>query len=342
MYCKQCGKQISDDVKFCPRCGAAVGVGTNEANATSRAQITSDAPSTTPMLGGIAEQVNSSKQHSRRRMPMVLIIILVTLALASAAFAAVYIYTTYIAPAQEEQPAQVEPEADENNETAEEPVEEPAEEPEEPDTTSEEQEQRAVYDGILNEYQDSQAQGWSNASESSLSDLSSLGLIVDTQQDMNTGLSYDTLESGTVSYAYTDLGNDGVLDLVIGVVQDDGNYQVIGLFSTDGTTTTSLMNGDITARSWWYVLDDGTILNSGSYGASNNNLLVYTVNLLVYTVVNGQLTPDRSAYMQDGEFLSWNSDPSVQEDPQTAFQEIQNAPRATLDWQPLDEFEPEA
>lgn len=338
MYCKQCGKQISDDVKFCPRCGAAVGVGTNEANATSRAsveQIASDAPSTTPMSGGIAEQVNSSKQHSRRRMPMVLIIILVTLALASAAFAAVYIYTTYIAPAQEEQPAQVEPEADENNETAEEPVEEPAEEPEEPDTTSEEQEQRAVYDGILNEYQDSQAQGWSNASESSLSDLSSLGLIVDTQQDMNTGLSYDTLESGTVSYAYTDLGNDGVLDLVIGVVQDDGNYQVIGLFSTDGTTTTSLMNGDNTARSWWYVLDDGTILNSGSYGASNNNLLVYTV-------VNGQLTPDRSAYMQDGEFLSWNSDPSVQEDPQTAFQEIQNAPRATLDWQPLDEFEPEA
>ena len=338
MYCKQCGKQISDDVKFCPRCGAAVGVGTNEANATSRAsveQIASDAPSTTPMLGGIAEQVNSSKQHSRRRMPMVLIIILVTLALASAAFAAVYIYTTYIAPAQEEQPAQVEPEADENNETAEEPVEEPAEEPEEPDTTSEEQEQRAVYDGILNEYQDSQAQGWSNASESSLSDLSSLGLIVDLQQDMNTGLSYDTLESGTVSYAYTDLGNDGVLDLAIGVVLDDGNYQVIGLFSTDGTTTTSLMNGDITARSWWYVLDDGTILNSGSYGASNNNLLVYTV-------VNGQLTPDRSAYMQDGEFLSWNSDPSVQEDPQTAYQEIENAPRATLDWQPLDEFEPEA
>ena len=102
MYCKQCGKQISDDVKFCPRCGAAVGVGTNEANTTSRAQITSDAPSTTPMSGGIAEQVNSSKQHSRRRMPMVLIIILVTLALASAAFAAVYIYTTYIAPAQEE------------------------------------------------------------------------------------------------------------------------------------------------------------------------------------------------------------------------------------------------
>lgn len=335
MYCKQCGKQISDDVKFCPRCGAAVGVGTNEANATSRAQITSDAPSTTPMSGGIAEQVNSSKQHSRRRMPMVLIIILVTLALASAAFAAVYIYTTYIAPAQEEQPAQVEPEADENNETAEEPEEEPAEEPEEPDTTSEEREQRAVYDGILNEYRDSQAQGWSNASESSLSDLSSLGLIVDLQQDMNTGLSYDTLESGTVSYAYTDLGNDGVLDLVIGVVQDDGNYQVIGLFSTDGTTTTSLMNGDITARSWWYVLDDGTILNSQTSGASSQNLLVYTV-------VNGQLTPDRSAYMQDGEFLSWNSDPSVQEDPEAAFQEIQNAPRATLDWQPLDEFEPEA
>ena len=182
MYCKQCGKQISDDVKFCPRCGAAVGVGTNEANATSRAQITSDAPSTTPMSGGIAEQVNSSKQHSRRRMPMVLIIILVTLALASAAFAAVYIYTTYIAPAQEGQPAQVEPEADENNETAEEPVEEPAEEPEEPDTTSEEREQRAVYDGILNEYQDSQAQGWSNASESSLSDLSSLAWLNPTMQ----------------------------------------------------------------------------------------------------------------------------------------------------------------
>ena len=136
-------------------------------------------------------------------------------------------------------------------------------------------------------------------------------------------------------YAYTDLGNDGVLDLVIGVVQDDGNYQVIGLFSTDGTTTTSLMNGDITARSWWYVLDDGTILNSQTSGASSQNLLVYTV-------MNGQLTPDRSAYLQDGKFLSWNSDPSVQEDPQTAYQEIENAPRATLDWQPLDEFEPEA
>lgn len=328
--------QISDEVKFCPRCGAAVGVSVNESSKQSRAEIgqtANDVQSNTPISGGIAEQVNSSKQHSRRRMPMVLIIILVTLAIASAAFAAVYVYTTYIAPAQEEQSAQVEPEADENDDTEEAPAEEPAEEPHEPDISPEEREQRAVYDGILSEYQGSQAQGWSNASESDLPDLSSLGLIVDTQQDMNTGLSYDTLESGTVSYAYTDLGNDGVLDLVVGVVLNDGDYQVIGLFSTDGTTTTSLMNGDIAARSWWYVLDDGTILNSQTSGASSQDLLVYTV-------MYGQLMPDRSATLQDDKYFSWNSDPSAQEDPQTAFQEIQNAPHATLDWQPLDEFEP--
>lgn len=339
MHCEQCGKQVPDDVKFCPGCGAAVGAtarGDSRQPGPEVEQARGEAPggaqAGAPTPGGIAEQVSRSRRRSRGRMPLVLIIILVSLALAGAAFAAAYVYRTYIAPPAEEQteqPAEAEPPADVRDNAADDPADEPAE----PELSPEERAQRAVYDEILSEYRASQEQGWENAMESDLADLSSLGVIAKTQESSNVGVTYDELESGTVSYAYTDLGKDGVLDLVVATVQDDGTYQVLGLFSTDGSAATSLMNGDLLSRSQWRVLEDGSVLNRQSEGASYQNLLLYQV-------VGGQLVPDRSARLQGDRYNSWNSDMSAAEDPESAYEELSNAPAAALDWQPLDAFEP--
>lgn len=152
--------------------------------------------------------------------------------------------------------------------------------------------------------------------------------------DGNSGITYSQLESGTVSYAYADLGGDGVLDLVVAVVQPDGAYQVIGIFSTDGDQVTSLMNGDLLARSWWRVLDDGRVLNRGSGGATTGSLLVYRVE-------GGALVPDASATMTDGSFNAWSSDPDASvDDPQQVWQELSELPDADLDWQALEDFSP--
>lgn len=359
MYCGRCGKKIADDVKFCPSCGARIEqIGAGETAQTAlthaaartapQATMPAQAPASQPAVpshsagngaartqtvgdgaerndGNLTEQVSTSRRHSRGRIPMVLIIILVTLALAGAAFAATYVYRTFIAPQQEPQEQPAAPEEPE-----------PAEEDD-----SEELAQQALYNDILAEYQESQEQGWTNATDSSIHDLSSLGAIVTTQESMNVGVTYDELMSGTVCYAYTDLGDGGALgleddsiELVIAVVQSDGSYQVLAVFSNDGSEPTSLMDGDLTSRVYWNVLDDGTLLQTGWDGASSGSLHQYAV-------VDGTLSSICSITMLDSSYTkieasSGQSEPATQED----WDELANAPRAELEWEELAGFSP--
>lgn len=358
MFCPQCGSNIGDNVSFCPQCGAQLGApvkqdapsgavpsadpGTTRSTAVPTGTGTTFTTSTSstsnmkapeppvasaqePEADTFAAQVSRAQTRSKRRLPMILIVILITLTLAATAFAATYIYQNIILPQLEEQ-AQQDAEADL---AAQQEAEAEAQE-------AAEAEQRAVYDDLLTTYRDSQAQGWANASSSTLNDLASLGVIVDLREDMNVSVTYDELTSGTVSYAYADLGNDGTLDLVIGVLIGSGDeYKLIGAFSTDGSATTSLMNGSLLMRVTWDVTRDGYLRALGSDGADSASVQLYTVE-------NGTAVSAQHLSRIGTSYYSYNDDGSTSPTDSDTFNTAADAAQTSfdLDWMPLEDFSP--
>ena len=347
MYCPQCGSSIGENASFCPQCGAKLGTATEQdashsstdapagsettfaASASSHSSTNATdqhaAPAQEPGADTFAAQVSRAQTRSKRRLPMLLIVVLVTLALAATAFAATYIYQNIILPQLEEQ-AQQDAEADL---AAQQEAEAEAQ-------AAAEAEQRAVYDDLLTMYRDSQAQEWTNASSSTLNDLASLGVIVDLQEDMNVSVTYDELTSGTVSYAYTDLGNDGTLDLVIGVLTGSGDeYKLIGAFSTDGSATTSLMNGSLLMRVTWDVTRDGHLRALGSGGADSASVQLYTVE-------NGTAVSAQHLSRIGSSYYSYNDDGSTSPTDSDTFNTAADAAQTSfdLDWMPLEDFTP--
>ena len=317
MFCGRCGSPIADDARFCPNCGADVA---ETASAGAPSATSAQAPDAAP--GDLGAQVAHSRRRSRHQMPLIRMIVLALLAFAVTAAAAIFIYQVVIRPQIE---AQAQREAEEQL-AAEQAAEEEAQ-------TEELAAQRAVYDGILTQYRDAQAAGWSEARDSELADLANLAFIITMQQDMNVGVTCDQIAEGTLSYAYTDLGEDGVLDLVIAVTQADGSYQVLGAFSTDGDSVTSLMDGDLLARSYWDVLDGGRLRNTGSDGAFSGSAASYTVE-------DGRLVLERMISNRDGAFTETFADGSTAPADLDAYNEITGeAVCHTLEWQPLDAFE---
>ena len=314
------------DIAGNPAAGATVSRAAASAVDDPGAVLPTDTGSSAaPAADTFKAQVTRAQARSKRRLPVLLIVILVTLALAATAFAATYIYQNIILPQLEEQ-AQQDAEADlaaEQDADAEAQADEDAA-------------QRAVYDDILTTYRDSQAQGWANASSSTLNDLASLGVIVDMQEDMNVSVTYDELTSGTVAYAYTDLGNDGTLDLVIGVLTGNGDgYKLIGAFSTDGNGTTSLMNGALLMRTTWDVTHDGYLRSTGADGASTGSVILYTVEDGA-AVVAQRLTYSGNSY------FSYNEDGTTSPSDAHEYQLAANAAETKFDleWTPLADFEP--
>lgn len=355
MYCPQCGTSVADGLNFCPRCGAQLGggagnpdspggggasseisptVGAGTTYATASAPEAPGAASSgtrdaatpgTPAPDTLSAQVSRAQKHSKRRLPMLLIVILVTLALAAAAFAATYVYQNVILPQLEEQAQQ---QAEEDL-AAEQQAEQDAQ-------AAEEARQRAVYNDILTTYRDAQAQGWQNASSSTLNDLAALGAIVDLQEDMNVSVTYDELMGGTVAYTYTDLGNDGTLDLVIGVLSGNGDaYKLIGAFSTDGSTTTSLMNGSLLMRVTWDVDIDGYLRSVGADGADAGSVTLYTVE-------DGNPVIVQHLGWRDGSYFTYNDDGTTSPVDESEVSNARNAAQTDFDlnWTPLEDFEP--
>lgn len=200
-----------------------------------------------------------------------------------------------------------------------------------PVATEDDPVKQAVYNNLLAAYRDAQAQDWQNALDSEYQDLVSLGAIMITHTDSNVSVSYDQVENGTVSYSYVDLGDDDTLDLAIATVQDDGSYQLLGLFNTDGAEPISIMNGAVSTRSNWKVREDLTIESGGSLSAWE-----YRAN--VYEVAGSELT-SVAAYGYDS-YGYWSEDSegnrtyiSLEE-----YQELRNAASAMLEWHPVSEF----
>ena len=200
-----------------------------------------------------------------------------------------------------------------------------------PVATEDDPAKQAIYNNLLAAYRDAQAQDWQNALDSEYQDLVSLGAIMITHTDSNVSVSYDQVENGTVSYSYVDFGDDDTLDLAIAAVQDDGSYQLLGLFNTDGAGPISIMNGAVSTRSNWKVREDLTIESGGSLSAWE-----YRAN--VYEVAGSELT-SVAAYGYDS-YGYWSEDAegnrtyiSLEE-----YQELRNAASATLEWHPVSEF----
>lgn len=200
-----------------------------------------------------------------------------------------------------------------------------------PVATEDDPAKQAIYNNLLAAYRDAQAQDWQNALDSEYQDLASLGAIMITHTDSNVSVSYDQVKSGTVSYSYVDFGDDDTLDLAIATVQDDGSYQLLGLFNTDGAEPVSIMNGAVSTRSNWKVREDLTIESGGSLSAWE-----YRAN--VYEVAGSELT-SVAAYGYDS-YGYWSEDAegnrtyiSLEE-----YQELRNAASATLEWHPVSEF----
>ena len=191
--------------------------------------------------------------------------------------------------------------------------------------------QQAVYNDLLAAYRDAEAQNWQNALGSKYQDLSSLGAVMITHTDTNVSVPYDRVESGTVSYAYVDFGDDGTLDLAIAAVQDDGSYDLLGLFNTDGTEPISIMNGAVSTRQRWRVRDDLSIERSGAISGWEWEAVIYEVSESSL-VTDGAYGYDESGY--------WSEDAAGTRTSITfeEYDALRNSAVATLAWQPLSEF----
>lgn len=190
---------------------------------------------------------------------------------------------------------------------------------------------RAIYNDLLAAYHDAEAQGWQGAVGSEYQDLSSLGAVMVTHTDVNVSVPYDRVESGTVSYAYVDLGGDGTLDLAIPAVQDDGSYDLLGLFNTDGAEPISITNGDVGRRSYWKVRDDLTLENGGPYSAWEYNNVVYRVQGGDLVVVMRYGYDENGHWKEDAEGTRTSITPEE-------YEGLKASGTATLEWHPLSEF----
>ena len=191
--------------------------------------------------------------------------------------------------------------------------------------------QQAVYNDLLTAYRDAEAQHWQNALGSKYQDLSSLGAVMITHTDTNVSVPYDRVESGTVSYAYVDFGDDGTLDLAIAAVQDDGSYDLLGLFNTDGTEPISIMNGAVSARSYWRVREDLTLENGAPYNAGEYNNAIYQVQGGDLVVVMRYGYDENGHWKEDAEGTRTSITPEE-------YEGLKASGTATLEWHPLSEF----
>lgn len=316
MKCPNCGTELVDDAKFCNKCGAALAgaKAASEKPACERAVTQGHVGASAATRGSIDAELSEARSKSHRKIPMFLLVILIVLALAAVAFAAYVVYTNLVAPQQQVQTQQEQPSSTIEAQTTEQPA-----------TVDVVAQQKAVYNDVLTAWKADQASGWtSGGSGVTANDLESVDMVASgTMKGTSSGSS--TLTSGTPSYAYFDLGSDGVLDLVVGT--DKG--ALLGAYSTDGSQATSLSNVNTLglSKAQWAVCSDGYLMETASDGASSHSMVFYTVS-------GGKLV-SVDDYEQEGSSITKNGT-SISTGDWTAAQGAH--PAATLEWHPLSDF----
>ena len=361
MFCPNCGSKLRGDARFCSVCGspvhaeqspddpsvtepepkdkqadggAAAAPGASEP--TPEEAAASEGPSAadgeqSPCVeqfsaqeepSTFAGQVKKARKKSRRRVPMVLIVILVTLALAATAFAATYIYQHYFSPERNQDTSQVQTASVGyiNEELL-------APGIAESQKVSDEQKQKAVFAPLLSDMHDASVNGWSN--------------------DPSSGHKQETLDladamsrqGAQLYYAFVDLGNDGVLDLVVGVNDFAWNYEtssmdVLGIYLSNGESYSDAYSGMYLLRgAGAAVLDDGTwVEKSGTslHGGVSINTCVNGAPKILDTYVH--MGDESIPYKKNGEPISEEDYRSAGSD--TLARNINDS----LEWNPVSDY----
>lgn len=289
MYCHQCGKEIEDGDKFCAYCGTAVPdepinapaledadteplsvspVADDEqtevtvperdesdgASETEAAEAPQAGPenSTEAAASSLKTAVESTRKRSRRKMPMILLVAL-ALALASAvALAAYFVYTQVYLPSQQQEQEVVEEENPQWDEAV------------------------AAYQVIIDQY--NEAISTYGSYEVNSEEIAAQYPYVNFEPMLTT-----SPEDAPWQYAYHDLNDDGVPEMLV------------------GTPGGGRLADNIVFDIWSY--QDGAILSvaqgifRGNYSIRNDNLVMYYGNGGVKTNALTILRPTNSPFL---------------------------------------------
>lgn len=335
MFCPHCGHELADDARFCSECGQAL-TGPAEgvaAMASPEKPAESDAPAT----GNISSQVSEIRGRSRRRMPLMLFVVLVALGVATAAFAATLAWKYIIAPALEQR--QAEPvEAAQTAEaatvagTSTEPATTEPATTEPAATTVSVAAQQTVFNDTLAKYKAAQDSGWDASGTSDK--------VIQTLEGLNapsTGI-----DLSNIAYAYYDIGNDGVLDLVIANPNDYASTgSLLTIYLSDGTAAGENVTLPGIRFESWQVLDDGTLIEwSGANGGDQSDRWA-----TLYSVSNGKLAATSKYTVHASNRGSSKPTYEYSKDGQPMTEDEYVATRKSwkptqFDWKPLSEFTP--
>ena len=325
MYCSTCGNKLADDARFCSFCGAPT---------TASPQGAVPAPvAATPAQAGQGN-LNAQVKRARRLSfaalsPTMLGLIIALLVCATAAAAAVFIYFTVYLPAQHAAQPQAEQTLDTpQHENA--GVETPAS-----DTS--------VFNRKLAQYQTALRSDWKVDADEVDEDVAGVaGLFGNDAASNGVG---GASASSTVSYAIEDVNHDGRLELIIALVDENGSYRPLAVYTTDGSDVSTVVSDAPSAQPTTItLLEDGSVEldQTGQWGS------VVIVDIEDGAAVErmrfewGLSQGNLTWQLIEGGETTGEGEAGDLEEVFAHMPTIDNTPYSGLDWQPLSSFDSSA